>query len=87
MSEIYEIPVIEREMTAEEIAEREAWEAGAFDREFALVEEARLQGYQKTADPIMAQWLRGEKTEQEWLDAVQAVKDANPYPVKPSAKK
>lgn len=79
--------VIERPMTPEEISEREAWEAGAYNREYAAVEEARLQGYQRTADPIMAQWLRGEKTEQEWLDAVQAVKDANPYPVKPSAKK
>lgn len=79
--------IIERPMTPDEIAEREAWEAGAYDREYAAVEEARLAGYQKTADPIMAQWLRGEKTEQEWLDAVQAVKDANPYPVKPSAKK
>lgn len=79
--------IIIRELSEEEISEREAWEAGAFDREYASVEEARLQGYQKTADPIMAQWLRGEKTEQEWLDAVQAVKDANPYPVKPSAKK
>lgn len=79
--------IIERPMTHEEEAERAEWEAGAYEREYALVEEARLQGYQKTADPIMAQWLRGEKTEQEWLDAVQAVKDANPYPVKPSAKK
>lgn len=79
--------IIERPLTKEEKAEREAWEAGAFDREFAAVEEARLQGYQKTADPIMAQWLRGEKTEQEWLDAVQAVKDANPYPEDPSAPK
>lgn len=74
--------IIEREMTPEEKAEREAWEAGAYDREYAAVEEARLQGYQRTSDPIMAQFLRGEKTEQEWLDAVQAVKDANPYPVK-----
>lgn len=82
-----ETVIIERQMTPEEMAEREAWEATWFEREFALVEEARLQGYQRTADPIMAQWLRGEKTEQEWLDAVQAVKDANPYPVKPSAKK
>lgn len=79
--------IILTEPSEEEIAERAIWEAGKYDREFALVEEARLQGYQKTADPIMAQWLRGEKTEQEWLDAVQAVKDANPYPVDPSAPK
>jgi hypothetical protein len=26
------------------------------------------------------QYQRGDATEQEWLDAVQAVKDAHPYP-------
>lgn len=76
--------IIERPMTPEEEAERAEWEAGAYDREYAAVEEARLQGYQRNSDPVMAQFLRGEKTEQEWLDAVQAVKDANPYPVKES---
>lgn len=79
--------IIIRPLTPEEEAERAEWASTEYDRVFAQVEEARLQGYQRTADPIMAQWLRGEKTEQEWLDAVQAVKDANPYPVKPSAKK
>lgn len=73
------------ELTEEQVAEREAWAAGAYDREYAAVEEARLQGYQRTSDPIMAQFLRGEKTEQEWLDAVEAVKLANPYPEKPTA--
>lgn len=42
--------------------------------------EARKLGYQMYSDPIFFQWQRGEKTEQEWLDAVQAVNDANPYP-------
>ena len=41
----------------------------------------RQAGYQQTSDPIFMQYQRGEATEQEWLDAVQAVKDANPYPV------
>lgn len=38
--------------------------------------------YRDISDPIFMQYQRGEATEQEWLDAVQAVKDANPYPVK-----
>lgn len=76
MSEI----IIGRELNPEEIAEREAWAAGALQREYDAVTVARQNGYQQTSDPIMAQWLRGEATEQEWLDAVQAVKDANPYP-------
>ena len=37
--------------------------------------------YQAVSDPIFFQYQRGEKTEQEWLDAVQAINDANPYPV------
>ena len=37
-----------------------------------------------SADPIFFEFQRGDKTEAEWLDAVQAVKDANPYPVDPA---
>jgi len=44
------------------------------------VEQARAQAYRETADPIFFQYQRGDATEQEWLDAVQAVKDAHPYP-------
>jgi hypothetical protein len=55
---------------------------GAFQREYNAVTIARQTGYQLTSDPIFMQYQRGESTEQEWLDAVQAVKDANPYPVK-----
>jgi len=76
MTEFIEIP-----LSPEQIAEREAWEAGAFQREYDAVTVARQQGYQSTSDPIFMQYQRGEATEQEWLDAVQAVKDANPYPV------
>jgi hypothetical protein len=36
--------------------------------------------YAKLADPIFFQYQRGEATEAEWLAAVQAVKDAHPYP-------
>jgi len=44
------------------------------------VEAQRLLAYRLTADPLFFQWQRGEATEQDWLDAVQAVKDAHPYP-------
>lgn len=77
MTQIIEIP-----LTPEQIAEREAWEAGAYQREYDAVTETRQQQYAKLSDPIFMQYQRGEATEQEWLDAVQAVKDANPYPVK-----
>jgi len=73
--------IIVVELTPEEIAEREAWAAGAYQREYDAVTVARQAGYQQTSDPIFMQYQRGEATEQQWLDAVQAVKDANPYPV------
>ena len=63
------------------IAAREEWAANAFQREYDAVTANRQQGYQQTSDPIFMQYQRGETTEQAWLDAVQAVKDANPYPV------
>ena len=73
---------IETPLTKEQIAEREAWAASAYQREYDAVTVARQAGYQQTSDPIFMQYQRGEATETEWLDAVQGVKDANPYPVK-----
>lgn len=75
------IEIIKVDLTPEQVAEREAWEAGAYQREYDAVTVARQVGYASTSDPIFMQYQRGEATEQEWLDAVQAVKDANPYPV------
>ena len=83
--EIEEIPVINVPLTPEQEAEREAYAAGAYDREYAFVEETRRQAYVREADPLFFGFQRGDNTEQEWLDAVQAVKDANPYPVAPTA--
>jgi hypothetical protein len=34
------------------------------------------------SDSVFMKYQRGEATKQEWLDAVQAINDANPYPVK-----
>jgi hypothetical protein len=79
VTEIIEVP-----LTPEQIADREAWAAGAYQREYDAVTVARQFAYQQTADPIFMQYQRGEATEKEWLAAVQAVKDANPYPVRAS---
>lgn len=54
--------------------------AGAYQREYEAVTVVRQVAYQQISDPVFMQYQRGEATEQEWLDAVQAVKDANPYP-------
>ena len=40
--------------------------------------ELRLTAYETESDPIFFQWQRGSKTQQEWLDAVDKVK--NKYP-------
>jgi len=34
------------------------------------------------SDAVFMKWQRGEATEQDWLDAVQAINDAHPYPMK-----
>lgn len=76
--------IIIRELTAEEIAERKAYEDGAYDREVEAVKQSRHAAYTAPggSDAILAKYLRDEATKQEWLDAVQAINDANPYPVK-----
>ena len=73
------------ELTPEQIAEREEWEAGEHQRNIDRIMEQRRNSYIINADPLFFGWQRGNNTEQEWLDAVQAVKDANPYPAKPTA--
>ena len=74
---------IETPLSEDEIEYRESYAAGAYDREYAQVEESRRQAYIRDADPLFFGYQRGENTEQEWLDAVQAVKDAFPYPEEP----
>lgn len=72
--------IIYVEESEEFIAERADWLAGAYERERAMIEDIRRQSYIISADPLFFGWQRGDNTEQDWLDAVQAVKDANPYP-------
>lgn len=57
------------------------WADVQYQAQYDAVTVARQAGYQSMSDPIFMQYQRGEATEPEWLDAVQAVKDANPYPV------
>jgi hypothetical protein len=39
----------------------------------------RLSAYEQESDPIFFKWQRGEGTQQEWLDAVELVKQQYPY--------
>jgi hypothetical protein len=49
-------------------------------RQLKTIQDARAVAYAQTADPLFFKWQRGEVTEQEWLDAVEAVRVAHPYP-------
>ena len=60
-----------------------AWPQVDYDNQVAAVENARRADYQATSDPLFFEWQRGDGTEQAWLDAVAAVKAANPYPPAP----
>jgi hypothetical protein len=59
-----------------------AWPQVQYDRAYTRVELDRHAAYTAPGGPdsIFLRWQRGDATEQEWLDAVQAVKDAHPYP-------
>ena len=59
------------------------WAEVQYETAYARVEQARQSEYQATTDPLFFEFQRGDVTEQAWLDAVQAVKDANPYPEAP----
>ena len=59
------------------------WPQVQYDSAYKAVETARAQAYRETSDPIFFEYQRGDATEAEWLGAVQAVKDAHPYPVAP----
>lgn len=50
------------------------------ESEKARIEILRLANYRVSSDPIFFEWQRGDATEQDWLTAVQAVKDKFPYP-------
>jgi hypothetical protein len=60
-----------------------AWAQVDYQNEYDTVSKTRHAEYIKTSDPIFFEWQRGTKTQDDWDAAVQAVKDANPYPPAP----
>jgi hypothetical protein len=65
-----------------EVELKKLWPGVQHEAECVVAEKQRQAAYAAEADPLFFKYQRGEATEQEWLDAVQAVKDAHPYPVK-----
>jgi len=55
---------------------------GAYERELLAVKSTRHALYTSPggSDAVFLKYQRGEATKQEWLDAVQAINDAHPYP-------
>ena len=59
------------------------WPAVQYQVQYDAVSQTRHKDYIKTSDPIFFEWQRGTKTQADWEAAVQAIKDANPYPLAP----
>lgn len=60
------------------------WDDVKYKIQLQAVKDARHATYiaPNGSDAVFMKYQRGEATEQEWLDAVQAINDAHPYPVK-----
>lgn len=76
-------------LSPEEIAEREEWAAGQYERDLEAVKLARHAAYTAPngSDAIFMKYQRDEATKEEWLAAKAAIDEALPYPVAPKAKK
>lgn len=61
----------------------DAWPQVQYEQQRAAIETQRRNAYTQEADPLFFSYQRGEATEQDWLDAVQDIKDRFPYPVAP----
>lgn len=57
------------------------WEDVQHEVDTEAIRNQRLAAYREESDPIFFDYQRGEATEDEWLDAIQDIKDRYPYPV------
>ena len=60
-----------------------AWPTVDYNNQVAIVETTRRTQYETQSDGLFFEWQRGTNTQAAWEAAVQAVKDANPYPPAP----
>ena len=56
------------------------WPAVDYQNQYNTVETNRRTQYEAQSDGLFFEWQRGTNTQAAWEAAVQAVKDANPYP-------
>jgi hypothetical protein len=57
-----------------------AWPQVEYDSQVAAIEATRRTQYEAQSDGLFFEWQRGTNTKEAWESAVQAVKNANPYP-------
>jgi len=57
-----------------------AWPQVDYDNQVAAIEATRRTQYEAQSDGLFFEWQRGTNTQAAWEAAVQAIKDANPYP-------
>jgi hypothetical protein len=57
-----------------------AWPQVDYNNQIAIVETTRRTEYEAKSDGLFFEFQRGTNTKEAWESAVQAVKDANPYP-------
>jgi hypothetical protein len=62
-----------------------AWPTVDYNNQVAAVETTRRTQYETQSDGLFFEWQRGTNTQAAWEAAVQAVKDANPYPPNPAS--
>ena len=60
------------------------WPAVEYSNQVSAVETTRRTQYEAQSDGLFFEWQRGTNTQAAWETAVQAVKDANPYPPNPA---
>ena len=56
------------------------WPTVEYNNQVSAVETTRRTQYEAQSDGLFFEWQRGTNTKEAWEAAVQAVKDANPYP-------
>ena len=59
------------------------WPTVEYSNQVTAVETTRRTQYEAQSDGLFFEWQRGTNTKEAWEAAVQAVKDANPYPPEP----
>ena len=60
-----------------------AWPQVDYDNQVTIVETTRRAQYEAQSDGLFFEWQRGTNTKENWEAAVEAIKDANPYPPAP----